>query len=293
MATGAPRALMAANSVSGSSAKEVSASASSTTAASLASAASTRLRRCSPTPAPGPIITAFLRSSAKSAASSAASSTMRTMMAVSAPALTSSASRGEATVTSPAPARSAPRAPSLAAPVLHTGPDTTTAWPRAYLWLSGLGHGKCASQRAGSLTKARGRITSSTLASMPISATLTSPQSPRPGSSKCPGLSRKKVTVARARIATPRTAPVVPSMPLGTSTATTGSPLAFTASINAASSPSIGRASPAPKIASTTTSAWASSSTVKGSMAPSQSVAMAAASSGSRAGSPARPSLTA
>ena len=46
-----------------------------------------------------------------------------------------------------------------------------------------------------------------------------------------------KVTVASARTAMPLIAPVVPSTPLGTSTATTGSPLAFTASISAAKSP--------------------------------------------------------
>jgi hypothetical protein len=40
------------------------------------------------------------------------------MMAVRDEALTESASRGEATVTRPAPTRKHPRAPSLAAPVL-------------------------------------------------------------------------------------------------------------------------------------------------------------------------------
>jgi hypothetical protein len=74
-------------------------------------------------------------------------------------------------------------------------------------------------------------MVSSTREGMPISARLTSPQWSRPGSSRCPGFRRKKVTVESALIATPLTSPVVPSMPLGTSTATTGRPEAFTRSI--------------------------------------------------------------
>ena len=52
------------------------------------------------------------------------------MTARLAAALTLSASRGLAMVTSPAPARSAPRAASRAAPVVEMPPETTTAWPR-------------------------------------------------------------------------------------------------------------------------------------------------------------------
>ena len=48
-------------------------------------------------------------------------------------AFTLRASRGLAMVTSPAPARNAPRAASRAAPVLDIPPETTTAWPREYL----------------------------------------------------------------------------------------------------------------------------------------------------------------
>ena len=50
-----------------------------------------------------------------------------TMIAVSCAALTPTASGGLATVTSPAPARSAPRAPNRAAPVAFIGPLTITA----------------------------------------------------------------------------------------------------------------------------------------------------------------------
>ena len=83
-----------------------------------------------PTPPPGPSTTALRRLSARKAANSAAPSTGRTMTARLAAALTLSASRGLAMVTSPAPARSAPRAASRAAPVVDRPPDTTTAWPR-------------------------------------------------------------------------------------------------------------------------------------------------------------------
>ncbi len=113
-------------------------------------------------------------------------------------------------------------------------------------------------------------MVSSTLSGMPISAIVTSPQWSRPGSRRWPGFRRKKVTVAAASMATPLTAPVVPSMPLGTSTETTGRADAFTASIKVASLPSTGRARPAPSSASTTTSAPASASGPSASRAPVQ-----------------------
>ena len=57
-------------------------------------------------------------------------------------------------VTSPAPARSAPRAASRAAPVEESPPDTTTAWPRPYLCPSVRGTGKLLAQSSGPLTPA-------------------------------------------------------------------------------------------------------------------------------------------
>ena len=68
-------------------------------------------------PAAGPEHDRVEPASARNSASSAAPSTGRTMTARLAAALTASASRGLAIVTSPAPARSAPRAASRAAPV--------------------------------------------------------------------------------------------------------------------------------------------------------------------------------
>ena len=63
------------------------------------------------------------------------------MMAVRCVALTAVAAAEPTTVTSPAPMRSAPRAPRRAAPVLSAGPETTTAWPRVYLCPSRRGQG--------------------------------------------------------------------------------------------------------------------------------------------------------
>ncbi len=69
-----------------------------------------------------------------------------------------------------------------------------------------------------------GATRSSTASGMPICASTVSPQWIRPGSSRCPGFWRKKVTVSAAIGAAPRISPLAPSTPLGTSTATTGSP---------------------------------------------------------------------
>ncbi len=112
---------------------------------------------------------------------------------------------------------------------------------------------------------------------MPIGASTSSPHKSRPGSSRCPGLRRKNVTVADARGAMPRTAPLAPSTPLGTSTATTGT-LGSTASITSRGLPSTGRASPAPNIASIIRPAPLKAAVVSGSTAPSQRSAASAAS---------------
>ena len=59
-------------------------------------------------------------------------------------------------------------------------------------------------------------------ASSPSSATLTSPQWSGPSSVSRPGLSAMKVSVCVARTALPSTRPVSDSIPLGTSSASTG-----------------------------------------------------------------------
>ena len=143
---GSGEALIASNRRSGAAAKLVSASASSTSPRCADNAVRTRSRVRSPTPAPGPITRALRRISVSSSANSTTVSTARTITAVSAAALTASASRGDASVTSPAPARRQPRAASRAAPVAAISPDTTTAWPRAYLWPSIRGTGNDSAQ---------------------------------------------------------------------------------------------------------------------------------------------------
>ena len=183
-------------------------------------------------------------------ANSTGVSTARTITAVSAAALTANASRGEATVTRPAPARNAPRAASRAAPVDAISPDTITAWPRAYLWPSMRGTGNDACQVSGTFSKVCGLISCSTRArcryrqrergrNASVQATGDAPA--------CAG--RRSRSRWRARHAHHQ--PVVPLMPLGRSTASTGAPLALIASIISCGSPLTGRFSPAPNSAST------------------------------------------
>jgi len=113
---------------------------------------------------------------------------------------------------------------------------------------------------------------------MPIGATRISPQWLRPGNNRWPGFRRKKVTVSAAFGAMPKTAPLAPSTPLGTSTATTGRRAASTAAMTSRATPSMGRANPAPKIASITRVASPRVAGAKGSTGPVQSAAAAAAS---------------
>jgi hypothetical protein len=280
------RARMALSSSSGCPEKLVKASASSTTARSPVKAASAISCIPRPTPPPGPSTTTLCRGSDSKAVSSAAPSTGRTMTARLAAALTASAARGDASVTRPAPARSAPRAASRAAPVDAIPPDTTTTWPRLYLCPSMRGIGSVSAHSVGTLRNVCGFTSRSTSAPIPISTTRTSPQCSRPGSSRWPGLRRKKVVVVLALTATPWTAPLVPLMPLGRSAAWTCAGAAFIASIMARATPWTGRSRPAPNSASTMTAAPAKPAGLAGSMAPSQRRAASAASPLSRLASP-------
>ena len=78
------------------------------------------------------------------------------------------------------------------------------------------------------------------------------------------------------------TAPVVPLMPLGRSTAITGTPAPFIASIMARGRPSTGRSRPAPNSASTTMSQSVSEAGEAASTGPLQRAAASAASPLSR-----------
>ena len=125
-----------------------------------------------------------------------------------------------------------------------------------------------------------------------MSATTTSPARVRPGSNRCPYLRRPKVTVNAASNDSPRTSPVSPWTPLGTSTATQTRSRAAHASASASGSPSSGRASPAPNSASTTNGSPSSSAGQSGSTGPSQRAAIAAASPLRRSRRPNNPSRT-
>ena len=109
-------------------------------------------------------------------------------------------------------------------------------------------------------------------------ATVTVPHAIRPGSKRCPGFLRKNVTVRAACTAAPWICPVVPSSPLGTSTARIGLPDALMVLATSAATPSSGRDSPAPNKASTIRSAPGPSPAVSGSTGPLHRCAITAAS---------------
>ncbi len=267
-------------------AKLVRASASRTRARPASVATRTRSRVGAPLPRPGPATIALRRSSVRVSSRSSALSQGRSMIAVSCAAFSGRAGVGERRVTRPAPIRRAPRAASRAAPVRCAGPDSTTAWPRVYLWLSSVRRGKAAPQRSGPLAWASAPISARTAAGMPISATVTGPHRRRPGSSRWPGFLRTNVTVAVAFTTGPRGAPVSPSRPDGTSTASTGTPEPLTRATRAAAAPSSGRERPAPNRASITSENPAGSAPAASETGPVHSAAAAAASPRSAARSP-------
>ena len=147
--------------------------------------------------------------------------------------------------------RSAPRAPMRAAPVCASGPDTTSAWPRSYLWPARLRTRKRRQPEPRSvgpgawldLAQHRGRDADVG------GAHGTAVRAPR--QQQVPRLAAEEGDGAARLHDRPVAAPVVPSSPLGTSTARTGQPEAFIASTAAAAAPSSGRVSPAPNRAST------------------------------------------
>ena len=211
-----------------------------------------------PTPAPGPISTAESRASASSRASAAASATGLVITVVRWRGVGRAARPArQAMLTKPAPdAQAPPWPPAAPRRWSATGPPTTSAWPKRYLWLSAVRSGRCAPQ-----PRARSRAGPSSAAAtsrpgMPMSARTVSPQRSRPGSSRWPGLRRQKVTV-RGRVAARHraSAPVAPSTPGRHVDRDHRRPPAPAAPRPAArATPSSGRARPAPNRASTTSS---------------------------------------
>ena len=134
----------------------------------------------------------------------------------------------------------------------HHRAAATSACPRVYLWLSGPGHGNSAATSPDDWPRRAARPH----------------RAPRPGCRSAQPRSRRTIPApaaadgracggktsrsAAARGAMPRTSPLAPSTPLGTSTATTGIRLGSSAAMTSRATPSTGRASPAPKIASIT-----------------------------------------
>ncbi len=139
------------------------------------------------------------------------------------------------------------------------------------------------------------RSTAGRTGGLPMSETITRRRSLGPAAAGGPASGGKNVTDRRALTATPRTAPVRPSIPLGRSIDTTiapAAPAALIASTIAAADPSSGRARPAPNRASTITSALCRRVGSAGSTTPRNRAAAAFASPVRMAGSPRRPSRT-
>ena len=145
------------------------------------------------------------------------------MMAVSCAALTSSASRGEATVTSPAPMRSAPRAREPRGSGAMDRPRHDDGVPARIFVALRLRPGKLREpERAARWRRSWARWRQEHASGMPISATLTSPQWSPSRQEKVARLQAEEGHGRGGAMAVPLTSPVVPSMPLGTSMATTG-----------------------------------------------------------------------
>ena len=114
----------------------VRASASSTKGLSERRSAETERRAFVCVPRPGPAHKELMRASARICSRSPIRSNPRVMIAFSCAACSFRARVSPATVTSPAPTRSAPRAARRAAPPRPGGPETTSVWPWSYLWCS-------------------------------------------------------------------------------------------------------------------------------------------------------------
>jgi hypothetical protein len=116
---------------------------------------------------------------------------------------------------------------------------------------------------------------------IPMSAQMTSPQCWRPGKRTCAGFFLKKVThnAAVQGCEPSMNAAVSPLIPLGTSTATTGTSATAMSSNSWESSGDSPRDRPAPKIASTTSPALMISPGTKGRATPFQAAAIFLASS--------------
>ena len=162
------------------------------------SAVATSARVSAPTPAPGPMTMALRRESARSSAKPAAPVEWRDhhrggVRGIDRDGVERAGQRDEAGA-----GPSAARAASRAAPVMARPPDRTSAEPREYLCEVDAQTRKGGAPDRRRIGENAGPIAASAAAPMPISARTRRPQSARPGSSRWPGLRRKKVTLALA-----------------------------------------------------------------------------------------------
>jgi hypothetical protein len=102
-------------------------------------------------------------------------------------------SGGQATVTSPAPARSAPRAASTAAPAFPTDPATTRTWPKVPLWAPAGRSGRSRAASAASVQLSAAPSSATTASGIPMSTTDQRPACSPAGSSTRQGLGRQSV----------------------------------------------------------------------------------------------------
>jgi len=210
-------------------------------------------------PRPGPITAASNRSAARRISSPASppsapsrvSGSGSVIASVNFAASTGFDERAAATVTSPAPERKAAEAARQAAPVIPGDPATTSTCPKSPLCARRERGGKrdC---RSASTTRSPAPSTASTRSGgSPMSATRILPQCAGPSPETIPVFGRPIATVAAARTAIPRTAPVVASRPDGTSMASTGERSSRMNPIAAAACPETSPAAPVPRIPST------------------------------------------
>ena len=185
----------------------------------------------------------------------------------------------------PAAAIRAPPTASRAAPGYCALPAVTPTTPREYLWASSAGPVSARSD-----SESAHAVGSRSEARRPMSTTVTEPARDRPGGTTRPGLSTPKQTVTSARTASPATLPVSESTPLGTSTATTGTPAPSAARTALAAGSRRAPTPPIPRIPSRRRSApaisWSASGSAHASTRTPAARAAAVPATCIRAGSP-------
>ena len=216
-------------------------------------ACSAATRRASATassdrPRPGPSATASALSSSSSASGSAL-----TMISGTRPSSTATTSDGAAIHATPAEARSAASAVMSGAPTYPGAPPITSTAPAVY-FEPPTAFGQAAASVSAPV-RSVAAVAWSASRGMPMSATTTRHAALRPGSTAVPSLRPWKQTVTSARTAAPTTAPVEPSTPDGTSSATIVPIGGRIASMAWATAPRGAPRKPVPRRASTTTSA--------------------------------------